>query len=113
MSHRLWWVPVAAAAGLGPAAPQRASVFGEELVLWRDAVGRAKAFTDRCPHRGARLSMGRVHEGRLILDGLDTTDGAYAHHVCRCLLWRQVRQLSVGQWTKSLRVHPIQYLGDV
>ena len=50
---------------MGPAAPQRASVFGEELVLWRDAVGRAQAFTDRCPHRGARLSMGRVHEGRL------------------------------------------------
>jgi phenylpropionate dioxygenase-like ring-hydroxylating dioxygenase large terminal subunit len=35
---------------------------GEELLLWRDATGTVHVQEDRCPHRGARLSMG-VHMG--------------------------------------------------
>lgn len=35
---------------------------GEELLLWRDAAGAVHVQEDRCPHRGARLSMG-VHMG--------------------------------------------------
>ncbi|WP_034273699.1 aromatic ring-hydroxylating oxygenase subunit alpha [Haloechinothrix halophila] len=35
---------------------------GEELLLWRDASGRVHVQEDRCPHRGARLSLG-VHMG--------------------------------------------------
>jgi phenylpropionate dioxygenase-like ring-hydroxylating dioxygenase large terminal subunit len=31
---------------------------GEGLVLWRDGRGEAHCFPDRCPHRGARLSLG-------------------------------------------------------
>lgn len=31
---------------------------GEKIVLWRDADGVVHAVDDRCPHRGARLSMG-------------------------------------------------------
>jgi phenylpropionate dioxygenase-like ring-hydroxylating dioxygenase large terminal subunit len=31
---------------------------GERLVMWRDAGGRVHALEDRCPHRGARLSLG-------------------------------------------------------
>jgi phenylpropionate dioxygenase-like ring-hydroxylating dioxygenase large terminal subunit len=30
------------------------------LVFFRDAEGRARALIDRCPHRGVRLSLGRV-----------------------------------------------------
>ncbi|KST61781.1 aromatic ring-hydroxylating oxygenase subunit alpha [Mastigocoleus testarum] len=33
---------------------------GEELVLWRDAKGKAICMIDRCPHRGAALSLGKV-----------------------------------------------------
>jgi phenylpropionate dioxygenase-like ring-hydroxylating dioxygenase large terminal subunit len=33
-------------------------------VLWRSA-GAFSAFTDRCPHRGARLSLGRIRGDRL------------------------------------------------
>lgn len=33
---------------------------GEDLALWRDGSGAVHAFADHCPHRGARLSMGRV-----------------------------------------------------
>lgn len=36
---------------------------GQELVLWRGTSGEAHAAVDRCPHRGARLSPGRVRDG--------------------------------------------------
>jgi vanillate O-demethylase monooxygenase subunit len=35
-------------------------IIGEPLVLWRDTQGRVVAFEDRCAHRAAPLSMGRV-----------------------------------------------------
>ena len=35
---------------------------GEQLLLWRDARGQVHVQEDRCPHRGARLSLG-VHMG--------------------------------------------------
>ena len=31
---------------------------GENIVVWRDKDGAAHVIEDRCPHRGARLSMG-------------------------------------------------------
>ena len=30
----------------------------ERIVLWRDGAGQVHALADRCPHRGARLSLG-------------------------------------------------------
>lgn len=30
----------------------------EQIVLWRDEKGQVRAVEDRCPHRGARLSLG-------------------------------------------------------
>jgi phenylpropionate dioxygenase-like ring-hydroxylating dioxygenase large terminal subunit len=45
--------------------PLAVHLLGERLVLWRDASGTACAFTDRCPHRGARLSLGCVRDGQL------------------------------------------------
>jgi phenylpropionate dioxygenase-like ring-hydroxylating dioxygenase large terminal subunit len=56
--HSLWH-PVAAAADLG-AAPMAVQLLEAPLVLWRDSAGRPSAWADRCPHRGARLSLGRV-----------------------------------------------------
>src|SRR6185295_17064401 len=38
---------------------------GERMVAWRDASGKVNVVEDRCPHRAAPLSMGRVMEGRL------------------------------------------------
>ncbi|WP_116204620.1 Rieske 2Fe-2S domain-containing protein [Amycolatopsis circi] len=35
---------------------------GEQLLLWRDSAGVVHVQEDRCPHRGARLSLG-VHMG--------------------------------------------------
>jgi phenylpropionate dioxygenase-like ring-hydroxylating dioxygenase large terminal subunit len=38
---------------------------GEALVVFRDGAGRASVLVDRCPHRNAPLSAGRVHHGAL------------------------------------------------
>lgn len=69
--------PVLDAAGLpgGPGGPGRPSdpvsrpvavqLLDQAWVLWRDAAGQAVAAPDRCPHRGAALSLGRVCGGEL------------------------------------------------
>ncbi len=56
--------PVLDASALG-AAPVAVRVLGDDIVLWRDAAGVPRAAPDRCPHRGTRLSLGRVCEGQL------------------------------------------------
>jgi len=52
------WHPVAASNALRDT-PLAVSLLGEPLVLWREH-GALHAWADRCPHRGARLSLGRV-----------------------------------------------------
>lgn len=59
-----WWLPVSAVADLREGQCQPATHFDQALVLWQGAGGVA-AFDDRCPHRGARLSLGRVHGDQL------------------------------------------------
>ena len=59
MLEQRWWHPVAALHELGDI-PLAVTLLGEELVLWRDAAGAVHAFDDRCPHRGTKLSLGRV-----------------------------------------------------
>jgi phenylpropionate dioxygenase-like ring-hydroxylating dioxygenase large terminal subunit len=59
-----WWVPVAAAGAPEVGACLGVQRFDDLLVLWRDGESLS-AFTDRCPHRGARLSLGRVRGGTL------------------------------------------------
>jgi phenylpropionate dioxygenase-like ring-hydroxylating dioxygenase large terminal subunit len=61
--HRLWHPVLAADALAG--APVGVRLLDTDLVLWRDGSGAARAFDDRCPHRGTRLSLGCVQQGRL------------------------------------------------
>src|SRR3546814_15276430 len=39
-------------------APVGVTRLSENIVLWRDADGQVHALEDRCPHRGARLTLG-------------------------------------------------------
>lgn len=64
MIERQHWHPVASSESVG-ASPFAARLLGEDLVLWRDPAGAVHAWPDRCPHRGARLSLGRVEDGHL------------------------------------------------
>jgi phenylpropionate dioxygenase-like ring-hydroxylating dioxygenase large terminal subunit len=38
---------------------------GEDLAVWRDRRGAVHVMVDRCPHRGAKLTRGRVEEDGL------------------------------------------------
>ena len=60
MLERGSWHPVLDSASLLMGAPQTARLLGDDLVLWRDSSGAALACADRCPHRGTKLSLGRV-----------------------------------------------------
>ena len=56
--------PVLDAGALGEA-PVAVRLLGEDVVLWRDAAGTPRAASDHCPHRGTRLSLGRVCDGEI------------------------------------------------
>ena len=56
-----WWWPIAREEDLQEQ-PLPVQLLEESLVLWRGSGGQASLLTDRCPHRGARLSLGRVVE---------------------------------------------------
>ena len=64
MTERTLWHPVAQSSEVVDA-PLSVQLLNEAVVLWRNADGQTQAFVDRCPHRGARLSMGRVENGHL------------------------------------------------
>ncbi len=63
VEHRHWH-PVALACAVG-AAPLAVRLLDQALVLWRDGAGVVQAWADRCPHRGAALSLGCVRDGQL------------------------------------------------
>jgi phenylpropionate dioxygenase-like ring-hydroxylating dioxygenase large terminal subunit len=55
------WTPVLPIAEIEHQ-PVAVEVAGEQIVLFRDAHDEIGALLDRCPHRGAALSLGRVGE---------------------------------------------------
>ena len=55
------WHPVALSDSVADA-PVAVLLLGEPLVLWRSADAAVMAWADRCPHRGAQLSMGCVRQ---------------------------------------------------
>ncbi len=63
MENQLWH-PVALSEAV-TVAPLAAELLERPLVLWRDGSGAVQAWADQCPHRGARLSLGKVCKGRL------------------------------------------------
>lgn len=52
-----FWYPVAPS-WMVHHAPVGLTRLSERIVLWRDEAGGVHALEDRCPHRGARLSLG-------------------------------------------------------
>jgi phenylpropionate dioxygenase-like ring-hydroxylating dioxygenase large terminal subunit len=64
MIEKQLWHPVVACTELRDA-PLGLELLGESVVLWREpghegGASTVHAWADRCPHRGARLSLGRV-----------------------------------------------------
>jgi vanillate O-demethylase monooxygenase subunit len=56
------WYPLAYAKEVGTE-PLCRTLFGRDLVAFRDADGVAAVLDDRCPHKSAPLSMGTVTDG--------------------------------------------------
>jgi phenylpropionate dioxygenase-like ring-hydroxylating dioxygenase large terminal subunit len=73
MIERMLWHPVALSTDLVDR-PVAAQLLNEAIVLWRDAQGVAHAWADKCPHRGAKLSLGQVHTDA---QGASTLECAY------------------------------------
>ncbi len=61
---RRFWYPVISRQQL-TGQPQAFELLGEPLVLWLDEEGKAAAVRDRCCHRTAKLSLGKVNQGRI------------------------------------------------
>lgn len=59
------WHPIRNAEEVGRR-PVPVRVLGRELVLFRTSEGRLGALEDRCPHRGMRLSCGKVTDSQLV-----------------------------------------------
>ena len=60
---RKYWHPIAVAQDLTSEQPTRfVRLLGENLVLFRDKLGRVGLLGDHCSHRSASLCLGRVEE---------------------------------------------------
>ena len=59
------WYPVAKSVEVKSISPLGIEVLGEKLVLWRGDNEKVHCIKDQCPHRGAPLSFGRIHEGHI------------------------------------------------
>jgi phenylpropionate dioxygenase-like ring-hydroxylating dioxygenase large terminal subunit len=73
MIDQTYWHPVAESTAVAGDKPLAARVLSQDVVLWRDAAGQAHVWADRCPHRGTRLSLGRV----VSVDGKSNLECSY------------------------------------
>ncbi len=64
LALRRCWQPVARVSDLADG-PQRSVLLGEALTVFLTGSGEPAVLSDRCPHRGASLSRGRVVGGSL------------------------------------------------
>jgi phenylpropionate dioxygenase-like ring-hydroxylating dioxygenase large terminal subunit len=59
------WYPVCKSVEVRQDRPYGAKVVGQKLVMWRNQEAQIQCIEDYCPHRGAPLSLGEVHEGKI------------------------------------------------
>lgn len=59
------WYPLALSSDVEPGRPFARTLLELPWVLFRDEQGAVHALDDRCPHRFAPLSLGRIEHGRL------------------------------------------------
>ena len=81
MGKKTDWFPVLASSELGKR-PLAKTRFGERLVFWRSNDG-VVCMPDRCPHRGAALSLGRVVNNNIAcpFHGLEFASGGKCVHM--------------------------------
>ena len=60
------WYPLAVDEFTDRGKPHNLQILGKDLVLWHDG-GQWRAFEDKCPHRGVRLSKSSLLDLRISL----------------------------------------------
>ncbi|KAH8970649.1 hypothetical protein BDL97_02G099000 [Sphagnum fallax] len=60
------WYPVSLIEDLDSSVPTPFQLLGRELVVWKDQQGEWRVFEDKCPHRLAPLSEGRLDESGML-----------------------------------------------
>ena len=113
---RNYWYPILQTEELPNDKPVGMTVLGEEIAVWRGRDGRPNVVTGHCPHRNAKLSIGRVLDGNLqcLFHGLRFDGGG------RCVLipWepedsKLCDELSVRSYRgEELGGYVWAYLGD-
>ncbi len=73
------WYPVVASKDLKAGKVIPVVLNGGHFVVWRSESGRANAWSDRCPHRGMRLSFGATQKEELICPYHGWTFGTDGH----------------------------------
>lgn len=61
------WYPVAVIDLLDPKKPHPTQLLGVDIIVWKDGDGKWSVFEDKCPHRLAPLSEGRVEDDGTLL----------------------------------------------
>jgi phenylpropionate dioxygenase-like ring-hydroxylating dioxygenase large terminal subunit len=113
---RNYWYPVLQSEEVSQAKAKGFKVLGEALVAWRDKTGRPHLLRDKCPHRGAKLSAGRVLDGDLqcAWHGLRFDGGGR----CTMIPWesddsRLLREISVASYpAEELGGYIWAYIGE-
>ena len=59
------WHAVARASDVAAGKLVAVRLLEEDLLLWRSSAG-VEAWRDHCPHRGAKLSLGRIRDDRIV-----------------------------------------------
>lgn len=60
------WFVIALSKEVSAKKPVKLRRFGQDWVLWRDQQGKTQMIEDRCPHRGASLSLGTIQKGCVV-----------------------------------------------
>jgi len=113
---RNYWYPVLRSQHVSADRPLGFKVLGEELVAWRDTTGRPNVVRNKCPHRGVKLSAGRVLNGDLQC----AWHGLRFEGTGRCTLIPWEKQESRAQASLGVRAYLAQelagwiwaYIGD-
>ncbi|MEO0388706.1 MAG: aromatic ring-hydroxylating dioxygenase subunit alpha [Pseudomonadota bacterium] len=106
------WFPVAKSVELRADRPHGITVLGERLVMWRGADGAIKCIEDYCPHRGAPLSYGEIHDGNIgcryhgvIVDGTGTVQRVPAMPDCAMEGRKALKDFTVAEHSDAVFVY--------
>jgi phenylpropionate dioxygenase-like ring-hydroxylating dioxygenase large terminal subunit len=106
------WYIAAKSVQVQPGKPYGTKVLGEPVVLWRATSGAVYCLDDFCPHRGAPLSRGVVHDEDIachyhgvVVDGTGTVKRVPAMPECALEGRKAVRSYAVREINDAIFIY--------